>query len=114
MVDVDQLHLVGEGRQPGFVVAVVAAGPAVDDEGDRLLDHAGTIGYEPRALDVEPDFCAANARFHSRVLSLNSSNVLLKLGRPCLISGLRVGTRNATEVLPASTTVHALVSYRTQ
>ena len=65
MVDIDELHFVGQGIERRFVVAVVATGTAVQDEGDRLFHHARAIGNQTRAVDIEPDFSPANTRLHS-------------------------------------------------
>src|SRR3954469_1132972 len=99
---------------------MVAAGAAVEDEGDRLLDHAGAVGDEPRTFDVEPDLRAANARFQLLALSLGSSSALLERWQTVVIKrvadiassvwrerrlnsrsfGIRVHTRRAAEIPP--------------
>jgi hypothetical protein len=55
MVEIDELHPLGQWGQDRLEAAVIAARPAMDDEGDRALAHAWTVGHQAGAIDVEID-----------------------------------------------------------
>ena len=59
VVKVNQLELFAQGLEGGFEIAVLAAGPAVDDQGGALVAHAGSIGHQPHAVNVKIDLGVA-------------------------------------------------------
>jgi hypothetical protein len=68
VINVNELHVLGEGREMRFEVGVVHAGTAVEDEADFLLLHGRSLGYEPGSLDVEVDLDAIDLRVHAILL----------------------------------------------
>ena len=63
MVEVDELELLGERSQRSAKPGVVAAGPAVDHEGDGLVAQRGPGRGEARAVDVEVQLGVADPGF---------------------------------------------------
>jgi hypothetical protein len=65
VVEVDELHVRGEGRKCWLQAGVIAAGATMNEEGNRPLVHRGAIGHQPRPFDVEVDFGITNLRAHT-------------------------------------------------
>ena len=64
MVEIDELHPVGERREARLQAAMVGAGAAMDEEGRRLLAHARSVRDEAHPVDVEIDLGVSNAGAH--------------------------------------------------
>ena len=64
VVEVDQLHRVGQRAEGGLEAGVVASRAAVDDEGHRPLAHVRPVGHQAGALDVEVDLGVADLQSH--------------------------------------------------
>src|SRR5205814_3544724 len=64
MVEIDELHALGERRKGRLETAVVATGSAVNEESGRALAHARAVRDETGAIDVEIDLGISDLRPH--------------------------------------------------
>src|SRR5436190_1255585 len=63
MIDVDQLHPLGQRREGRLETGMIAARPAVQQEGRRPLSHAGAVRHEARPLAIQvPDDVLSDLR----------------------------------------------------
>ncbi len=69
VVEIDELHALGERRHHRLEAAVIAAGAAVDHKGDRLLAHDAAIRHQPHAFDIEVDLGIAELGAHPLALT---------------------------------------------
>ena len=68
MVEVNELHVLGERRERRLETGVVGAGTAVNDQGYGPFAHCGAIRYQPSPFDVEVDLGITNLRAHALAL----------------------------------------------
>ena len=75
LVEIDELHALGQWREGGLEAGVVAARPAMDQESHRALAHPCAIGDEPHSFDVEEEFGATDRRSHSCPFQIGRAHV---------------------------------------
>jgi hypothetical protein len=70
MVEVNELHVLGERRERRLETRVIGAWTAVNDQGYGPFTHRGAIRHQPRPFDVEVDLGITNLRAHACPSSL--------------------------------------------